>query len=163
MKYKRISIALVSLLLLGIACQQQKNAVDEIFDLLNRLEYKKGENIIVNVINPGDCQTCIAVGKLYYEELFSKSTIPRSNIFFVIPKIRKIEKDILFKERFILPTQIKDCNIITDNNLQKKLISLIPNKNFYSFVIVYNPRKELMFCKQIKDPTFMEAIKPYIK
>jgi hypothetical protein len=134
----------------------------ELPQLLKKLTLDAKKNIVVNVLNPGDCQTCVAVGKMYYDSLLLNDYLPKSNIVFVVPEIRKIEQENLFKQRFPFPVDIGGYNVISDNGLVEELKKLRQEKTRFSFVIVYDEKRNVVFKKQLKDKDFMKDIQQYI-
>ncbi len=153
MKFRNLIFLLASLSL--NSCKEKENPIDKIISEANQQE---DSLLFVHNINPGDCMTCIAVGKFYYK-ILRDSIKPANKIVFVIPEIRKADSIDLFTNR--LPDDYPRENILVIKNtaLNSELQNLLPRKNFFSFLLVINQKTgKVTFAENFKSRTFFEKL-----
>jgi hypothetical protein len=134
-----------------IFCISCKHKGDEITveKLLSTTSIKEGKNILFLVLQPDDCPNCYGNLERHFRYLIKEENFPQSNLFIIMPHIRRKVKDTFLKN--VLPFDTTRHAIIESSRLADDLkTNLDPNEEKSSCLLVFSPEKHLKHVQLFK-------------
>jgi hypothetical protein len=111
-------------------------------------------SIIVNIINPDDCLSCITVANNYFQNL-NKIRLPKQNFLFIFPSTREIERSYLL-EKFSLSKDLN--NLIFNDSILDLFNKVFMSSDFTSYLVVYNKKLRWQNSMQITKLNRVEEV-----
>ena len=148
---------LAVLAILFLSCNSKQAALNEKlpFEILNYFgPVDSSKSVIINIINPEDCLSCLSVAKMYFDNL-DKVRLPRQNFLFLFPNKREIEKPALL-EKFSLSTEAN--NLIFNDSILDLFNKVFIHSDFTSYLVVYNKKLRWQNSMQITKLNKVEEI-----
>lgn len=169
MKLSKFSLGLFFLCaILFTSCKQPennlKNSDNYVYKTIQLAKVNSSHKTLINVINSGDCLTCIAVGKTWFRILESNKSSP-INVVFVLQEMSDLKMRDLFKERFPPEsfTSIDSLNIVRNNDIYTNLQNHFNSYPQYSFLLIVENDSTVIFNKKFKDPKFLKEVSKFIQ
>ncbi len=138
----------ILLVLFSFSCAHRENQTS-IEKLLSTPAIEPGKPVLFLVLYPDDCLNCFGNVERHLNYLASEENFPQSNLFIVIPDMRKKVKDNFFKN--IIPFDTLQHRIIESSSLADELSKKLPSeKSRSSLLSVYSRGKQFIRAQNLK-------------